>query len=153
GAERERPGLAAGGGRVAAMPVPPPILLGAALPVLAWVVVLWIAARGSERAAVRLAAFSWGVVVAPALAMAANDALLARAPVLTPVVFAPVVEETAKAIALVLLLRVPRAGARVGIVLGALAGFGFSLTENVGYLTLAALADGASGIWRGIWLR
>jgi RsiW-degrading membrane proteinase PrsW (M82 family) len=132
---------------------PPEMLLGAAIPVVGYVVLLWLAWRGPERATVRLAAFAWGVLAAPAIAVHANDLLLARAPDLTPVLFAPLVEEIAKAAALALLLVVPNGGIRTGIGLGALAGLGFSLTENIGYLTLAALQDGTTGMWRAIWLR
>lgn len=132
---------------------PPEMVLGAALPVVAYVVLLWLAWRGPERPTVRLAAFAWGVFAAPAIAVRANDLLLARAPDLTPVLLAPLVEEIAKAAALALLLLVPHGGMRTGILLGALAGLGFSLTENIGYLTLAALQDGPTGMWRAIWLR
>jgi len=132
---------------------PPEMLLGAALPVAAYVVLLWSAWRGPERATVRLAAFVWGVVAAPKIAVHVDDLLLARAPDLTPVLLAPLVEEIAKAAALGLLLLVPNGGVRTGILLGALVGLGFSLTENIGYLTLAALQDGSTGMWRAIWLR
>jgi RsiW-degrading membrane proteinase PrsW (M82 family) len=135
------------------MAAPPPILLGATIPVLGYVVLLCLMRRGCDRSTLLLAAFTWGVVVAPALSLHVDDALLARAPDLTPVLLAPLVEEVAKAAALALLFLVPAGGVRTGMALGGLVGLGFTLTENVGYLTLAALQDGSAGIWRAIWLR
>lgn len=134
---------------------PPFILLGAALPVAGFTaLLLWIARGWHERHRRLLVAFLWGVLVAPALSAYANDLLLARAPVLTPVLLAPLVEELAKAAVLgLLLLSSADDGIRTGLVCGALTGLGFSLTENVGYLTLAAIQDGPGGVWRAIWLR
>jgi RsiW-degrading membrane proteinase PrsW (M82 family) len=129
----------------------PLILLGAALPVVGFAaLVLW---RVHAWRPLLLVAFVWGAFAAPVLAVHANDALLVRAPVLTPVVLAPLVEEVAKALVLGLLFVVADGGVRSGIACGALAGLGFSLTENVGYLTLAAVQDGPAGVWRAIWLR
>ncbi len=132
---------------------PPLIWLGASLPVLGYVALLWCTCRGPERSTLRLAAFTWGMVAAPALSMHVNDALLARVPDLTPVLLAPLVEEVAKGAAIALLFLVPNGGVRTGVILGGLSGLGFSLTENVGYLTIAALQDGSAGVWRAIWLR
>jgi len=132
---------------------PPLIWLGASLPVLGYVALLWFLCRGTEPSTLRLAAFAWGVVAAPALSMHANNALYARAPDLTPVLLAPAVEEVAKAAAIALLFLVPDGGARSGVILGGLAGLGFSLTENVGYLMIAAVQDGSTGLWRAIWVR
>ena len=129
----------------------PLILLGATLPVVGFVgLVLW---RVRAWRLLLLVAFVWGAVAAPALSLYANHALLARAPTLTPILLAPLVEEMAKAAVLGLLFLVRDGGVRSGIACGALAGLGFSLTENVGYLTLAALQDGPAGVWRAIWLR
>ena len=132
---------------------PPLIWLGVSLPVVGYVALLWLLWRGSESFTLRLAAFAWGAIAAPALSMHANDALYARAPDLTPVLFAPFVEETVKAAAIALLFFVADGGVRSGVMLGGLAGLGFSMAENVGYLMMAAVQDGPAGVWRAIWLR
>jgi len=69
---------------------------------------------------------------------------------------APVVEEAAKCAALLVLFflwRSRAANARDGIVCGALVGLGFAATENVLYLSLAALQGGPVGLARGVYLR
>jgi RsiW-degrading membrane proteinase PrsW (M82 family) len=130
---------------------PPLILLGATLPVVGFVaLVLWQVRAWRP---LLLVTFVWGAVAAPVLSLHANHALLAHAPALTPILLAPLVEEMAKAAVLGLLFLARDGGVRTGIACGALAGLGFSLTENVGYLTLAALQDGQAGVWRAIWLR
>ena len=91
-----------------------------------------------------------------------NDTLLAwagsnaRNGNLVPVGLGPVVEEGAKAAALIVVLLLARDELRSpldGIVYGALVGIGFAMTENFSYLTLAALQGGSAGRWRGVYLR
>jgi hypothetical protein len=45
------------------------------------------------------------------------------------------------------------AGLVDGIVCGALVGLGFTMTENVRYLTLAALQSGPAGLDQALWVR
>jgi RsiW-degrading membrane proteinase PrsW (M82 family) len=69
---------------------------------------------------------------------------------------APVVEEAAKATALLLVLALrPDALDDVagGLLVGAFAGLGFALSENLGYFTLAAVQGGPSGLLRATWVR
>lgn len=109
-----------------------------------------------------LATFLWGAVVAACLSAQVNDTLLAwagsnaRNGNLVPVGLGPVVEEGAKAAALIVVLLLARDELRSpldGIVYGALVGIGFAMTENFSYLTLAALQGGPAGLWRGVYLR
>lgn len=69
---------------------------------------------------------------------------------------APVVEEVAKAAALVCLIFFARDlldGALDGIVYGALIGVGFAFTENVIYLTFAVLQGGPAGLLQAVYIR
>lgn len=112
-----------------------------------------------------LAAFLWGAVAAPALAVTLNGAVRDwlgaatdpdRAARLTAALAAPAVEELAKAAALAALALVWRhdlRGVRDGIVFGALIGLGFTMAENLYYFALAAVARGAGGLAESIWLR
>jgi hypothetical protein len=79
-----------------------------------------------------------------------------RARLLTPVLAAPIIEEIAKAIALFILSLFWHEefdNVIDGIVYGALVGVGFSMTENLGYFTLAAVQGGISGLVQSIYLR
>ena len=107
----------------------------------------------------------WGALGAAFLASAMNDALSvwvdavageegARA--FVPALGGPIVEEVTKAAGLVaILLLAPGALAGLvdGIVCGALVGLGFTMTENIRYLTLAALQGGSAGLDRALWVR
>src|SRR5262249_39588915 len=102
----------------------------------------------------------WGAIVASFVSAQMNDALLVRVGSpggdLVPVLLAPLVEEGAKAAALVAVLVLARDavhGPLDGIVYGALVGIGFAMTENFSYLTLAALQGGPAGLLRGVYLR
>ncbi|MFN8545215.1 MAG: PrsW family glutamic-type intramembrane protease [Candidatus Binatia bacterium] len=138
---------------------PVAILVCAALPAAGWtVVVLACAGRGPWGA--RAAVFLWGAVVATRMATGANDALGAWvgggwARTVVPVVVGPVVEEIAKGAALVVVFALwpGMLGVREGIACGALVGVGFAMTENLGYLMLAAVQGGAEGLQRGVWVR
>ncbi|HSP98556.1 MAG TPA: PrsW family glutamic-type intramembrane protease [Candidatus Dormibacteraeota bacterium] len=112
-----------------------------------------------------LGAFLWGLVVAPAAALALNELVrawlgdltsAAEATHLTGAFAAPALEEIAKATALALLAVVWRRelrGAVDGIVFGALIGIGFTMAENLYYFALAALAGGSAGLAESIYLR
>ncbi|ONK13344.1 PrsW family intramembrane metalloprotease [Streptomyces sp. MP131-18] len=106
-------------------------------------------------------AFGWGACAATLFALLANGLLVelltdetaslrtSQADRLELTVIAPVVEETAKAAAVLLLfLHRPRAfhGVLSGIVAGGLAGVGFAFTENVVYLANAVARDQLEGV-------
>ncbi len=145
---------------------PPPVVLIGVAAAVAWTVVVRVLdRRRREPLRVTLATFFWGAIMAACASVQLNDALLAwtgtsgaaaQHPDLVPVLLAPVVEEGAKAAALVLVLVLAREevhGALDGMVYGALVGIGFAMTENFSYLTLAALQGGPAGLLRGIYLR
>jgi RsiW-degrading membrane proteinase PrsW (M82 family) len=110
-------------------------------------------------------AFAWGAIVASTVAAALNDVAGSRLPAilgadharaLVPTLVGPAVEELAKMIGLLAVVATVGStlgGAREGIVLGALVGFGFAATENVGYYTLAAVQGGYEGLGRALYLR
>lgn len=112
-----------------------------------------------------LAAFLWGAVVAPAVALALNEAVrtwigdltgAAEAARLTGRFAAPALEEVAKGAALAILALVWRRdlrGVADGIVFGALVGIGFTMAENLYYFALAALAGGSAGLAESVYLR
>ena len=120
-------------------------ILGALIPTAAYVLLLWWIDRYEKEPVGLLAvAFLWGagpaallsIVLEVALAVPVSalgpDSLLGR--LLSASVGAPIIEETAKGIALIfLLLVVPKAfdGMLDGIVFGAMIGFGFAMTEDI----------------------
>ncbi len=123
------------------------ILLAAAFgPVVLWALVVALAARRLSRA-LMAAAFLWGALVAAPV----SEHVTARWQ-LDPVATAPVVEETLKAAPLVL-LAVFRMRALDLLVYGIFSGLGFSATENVQYMTLAAVQGGGAGLARAVYLR
>ncbi len=140
------------------------VVAGAVLPALILALLTGLLDRdhATSRAA-RWAAFVWGAAVATFLASRTNDLLLAsmpglvgaeRARWLTPALLAPLVEETAKATGLVLLVMAGRLhDLRQGLVYGALLGLGFTMTENLGYLTIAVLQGGDAGLARSVYTR
>jgi RsiW-degrading membrane proteinase PrsW (M82 family) len=142
---------------------PPPIIAIGATAAVCWTsLARLLDTRRRQPLRVILASFLWGAVVAACLSAQVNDALLAwvgsdaRNGNLVPVVLGPVVEEGAKAAALIVVLVLARDELRSpldGIVYGALIGIGFAMTENFSYLTLAALQGGPAGLWRGVYLR
>ena len=120
-------------------------ILGALIPTTAYVLLLWWIDR-YEKEPVRLlaVAFLWGAIPAailstileiafalPVSALGA-ESLLSR--LLSASVGAPIIEESAKGIALIfLLLAIPKTfdGVLDGIVFGAMIGFGFAMTEDI----------------------
>jgi RsiW-degrading membrane proteinase PrsW (M82 family) len=108
--------------------------------------ILWLDRHEKEPATALLVAFFWGAIVAVAFAAIFNQvgAMIiyqalgeVAASVLTLSVVAPVVEETAKGMALLLLffwMRHEFNNVVDGIAYGALIGLGFAMSENVLYL-------------------
>jgi RsiW-degrading membrane proteinase PrsW (M82 family) len=146
--------------------VPALIVGAAALPALLFA---WLIARidraHPEPFLAKLGAVAGGAVLAAWLSHTVNGWLLEWAGTLTRAANArplaggfgaPVVEEIAKGLALVLLVGL---GWRLlddtldGIVYGALVGIGFAFTENVVYLTFAMLQGGQDGLLRAVYVR
>jgi RsiW-degrading membrane proteinase PrsW (M82 family) len=133
--------------------------LAAAMPVPLYTsVILWLDRHEREPSWLLATAFAWGAIVASALAAVLNTvlevllliplgpewALLLAAPVV-----APLVEESAKGAALLLIawrLRHEFDNAVDGIVYGGLIGLGFAMTENILYFGRAYLAGGLPGV-------
>ncbi len=139
------------------------VVLGAAAPALAYTgLLLWMDRGEREPRRLLLATFLWGAVVAAGLSLLMDDWMTAVlttwrgeewASLAAPVLVAPLVEESAKGLALVALVLLARGqfnGLVDGVVYGGLVGMGFSLTENVRYLTLAILQG---SLWRAIYVR
>lgn len=106
-----------------------------------------------------LAAFGWGAVAAILLALVleilTGSVLYAAigdqnaADILTLAIGAPLIEETTKGIALLLLLWLFRSefdNVLDGLIYGALIGLGFAMTENILYLGAEYLDDGAKAL-------
>jgi len=102
--------------------------------------------------------FLWGATAATLIALIVNTATLIAlrvainedtADFLTAAVGAPIVEELAKGMVLLVLLRMRRRdldGPVDGIVYGGLVGLGFAMTENVLYYAGAAVENGVEGV-------
>ncbi len=149
--------------RVAGTPLA--IILAALGPAVVYAVLLTVLVRRAARPLSLLAAaFLWGAVPAALAASTVNTLLQAwmagtssaADASVVPRLGAPIVEELAKGTALAALVLVwPRQIARPGdgAVYGALVGLGFAVSENLLYLTMAALQDGYAGLLRGTFLR
>jgi protease PrsW len=141
------------------------IVVGSATPAALLAAAILFAQRGSGRSAASLAfATAWGATVAAWLSTMGNErsrswidaASAGDDRFWTAVVAAPLIEEAAKAAGLLLLVAFLARGlrdARDGIVLGALVGIGFVLTENFLYLGIAMLQGGEAGLLRALFLR
>jgi RsiW-degrading membrane proteinase PrsW (M82 family) len=151
---------------------PPAMLALAVLPALGAALLVVVADRWRARPAAEpepwtalIASVAWGAAVAAALAATLNALFgdwlagtvgASEGRALAPVVVGPLVEEVAKAAALVVLLLVWRdhvGGVWDGIVYGALVGIGFAMAENVEYFTLAAVQGGPEGLRRSLYTR
>src|SRR5215211_1977601 len=131
---------------------PTALLLTSALAALSFPVLImicfWLDRYEPEPARYRIAALSWGGVVAVAVSLVAEQALFALPGTDTFVetaIIAPVVEEFGKGLFLVfvlLLRRYQMHGILDGIVYAALVGIGFAFVEDVAYY-LSALDEGA----------
>jgi RsiW-degrading membrane proteinase PrsW (M82 family) len=144
--------------------VPNPVALGlaaaaAVMPVPTFVlVVLSLDRYEREPWQVLLAAFLWGALVATLFSAIANDVSNAIISVfvgdaigdfVTASFVAPVVEETAKGLALLVLLVVLRSefdDLLDGIVYGSMVGIGFAMTENILYFGRIYQEDGLAGL-------
>jgi protease PrsW len=140
---------------------PIPFLLGfamATIPVPLYVMlVLWIDRYESEPLWMLATAFLWGALVAAFFSFLLNTtvgvivALLSdnvnTGEVFSTVISAPIVEETAKAIILIVFFiwcRDEFDGVIDGIVYASLVGLGFAMTENVLYYGKAAMTSGST---------
>lgn len=151
--------------------VPNPVALGiaaiaAVLPVpLYTFLVLQLDRYEHEPWQILVAAFLWGALVATFIAAISNDVIGAivtamvgepLGDVLTSSAVAPIVEETAKGFALLLLYWIIRHefdNVLDGIVYGSLVGIGFAMTENVLYFGRMYLQHGLEGVGVLFYLR
>ena len=160
-----------GMGLLLVVAVPNPVVLGIAafaallpVPMLAFLV-LQLDRYEKEPWQVLLAAFLWGAVVATFIAAISNDLIGAIVSLivgnelgglLTTSVVAPIVEETAKGTALLLLyviLRHEFDNVLDGIVYGSLVGIGFAMTENILYFGRIMQENGLIGLGVLFYLR
>jgi len=134
-------------------------LLAAAVPVLFYVALIyWVDRYEKEPWWLLATAFLWGAIPAALLALLFNTALsLPLYALLNPGpaelvaggFFAPIIEEIAKGIILVLIFFLWRQeldSPLDGLIYGALVGMGFAMVENVLYYQ-AALAEGGQAAW------
>lgn len=147
-------GLVAGAALLAAQS-PWQILLPAAVPAAVAIALLRRVARPASRGVPLAVAVLWGLVAAPPLAVGVNE-LIDLPPGWRSALVGPLVEELGKAAGLLLVARCWRGalrGAGDGIVLGALAGVGFTAAENLHYFALAAVGGGEAGLVESAYLR
>jgi protease PrsW len=131
-------------------------MIAATLPVPVYVgLALWIDRYESEPLWMLATAFFWGALVAVFIAFLFNTASSVMVAVVTEseatgeafgaVISAPLVEESAKAIILLIFFFAKRDefdGVVDGIVYAAMVGLGFAMTENIQYYGRAAFAEG-----------
>lgn len=136
-------------------------VLGAVIPAAIYVVFLWWLDRYEKEPFWLLAfAFLWGAIPANVFALIINTALGIPLYVVagkelgrlgTASLVAPVVEESVKGLALlilVLLFRKEFDNVLDGIIYGGMIGFGFAMTEDFDYFVRGY----ASGGWEGMWV-
>ena len=132
-------------------------LSAAILPtVLYGALIIWLDRNDPESWEMRGLTFFWGAVIAIFFALFLNTAAwsfftLASDPdtgsILTAVAVAPFVEESAKGLLVLLVLWFTRRhidGVLDGMLIGALVGLGFAMTENITYFGIA-YGDGGAG--------
>ncbi|MDP9221109.1 MAG: PrsW family intramembrane metalloprotease, partial [Actinomycetota bacterium] len=135
------------------------VLVGVALAAMPVFVVvpsiLWLDRFEAEPTALLLFAFGWGAVVATLVAALVNSTSIAGLKAsggdvtTAAVVIAPLVEETCKGLAVLLVFLYRRRefdGVVDGIVYAGMAGIGFAFTENVLYLGRALADSGTTGL-------
>lgn len=136
------------------------IAVGAAnLPTIAYgALIAWLDRAEPESWELRILTFLWGAVVAVFIALILNStaysifALLTDADtgaILTAVISAPLVEESAKGLLVLLVLWIARRNIDSmldGLVLGATVGLGFAMTENIMYFGTAYRDGGAEAV-------
>jgi RsiW-degrading membrane proteinase PrsW (M82 family) len=120
--------------------------------------ILWLDRHEKEPALLLAAAFFWGAIVAPLVSLLLNTgAAVVIYSILGPQwatalgasMVAPIVEETSKGFALLLLFFLARHefnNVVDGIVYGGLVGLGFAMTENILYFARAHAAGGLAGV-------
>jgi RsiW-degrading membrane proteinase PrsW (M82 family) len=120
--------------------------------------ILWLDRFEKEPAWLLFGAFFWGAVVAVIISFILNTGMsllfaMSLGPqwahVLTPPLVAPVVEETSKGLAVLLIFRFMRHefnNVTDGIIYGGLVGLGFAMTENVLYFGRAFAGGGLVGV-------
>jgi RsiW-degrading membrane proteinase PrsW (M82 family) len=123
--------------------------------VLYGTLVVWLDRTEPESWELLGLAFLWGAVVAVFLALIFNSAAWSiftlasdsdTGDILTAVIAAPLVEESAKGLFVLLVLVFKRRsidGVLDGLVLGALVGLGFAMTENITYFGVTYRENGA----------
>ena len=135
-------------------------MVSATVPVpLYLVLVLWIDRYEAEPAWMLATAFFWGALVAVFLAFLLNTASDIAVQLMTnsvragrtfaAVISAPIVEESAKALILVIFFFWKKDefdGVIDGIVYAAMAGLGFAMTENIQYYGKAVMEAGGGGL-------
>lgn len=134
-------------------------VVAAGAPAAAWSALVWWCDRYErEPLALGIGAFLWGALPAVVLSFAVESMLGVPTTIVGSALaediyvssgIAPVVEELAKGIGLLLILLVWRVefdNLLDGILYGALVGFGFGVTENVLYF-MGALLEGGWGSW------
>jgi protease PrsW len=133
-------------------------VLATLIPTIAYIKILrWFDRYEKTTRTLALTAFFWGIMPAIVLALVGYD--LARVPfnifhlttndLIESTVFAPLTEEPAKAVILFVIfwaIRRDYEGPIEGIIYGAMAGYGFALTENVMYFIIAWMNRGW-GAW------
>ena len=131
----------------------------AVLPTIAYAALLfWLDRTEPESWDLRILAFLWGAVVAVFIALILNTTAWSifsiltdsdTGSILTAVISAPLVEESAKGTLVLLVLWFTRRNIDSmldGLVLGALVGLGFAMTENIMYFGSAYSSGGAEAL-------
>jgi RsiW-degrading membrane proteinase PrsW (M82 family) len=140
------------------------IIVASAAPAL---VAAWLASRALTEprdTGLMVIAFTAGAVLATFISSGWNTYFMSwftaiagesNARIVTSSLGAPVLEEIAKALALLAVVLVWRwpTHAIEGAVCGALIGIGFAMTENLSYLSFAMLQGGMPGLAQGVYLR
>ncbi len=136
-------------------------ILAAAVPVALYVMLIYWADRYEKEPWWLLAAaFLWGAIPAALLALLFNTVLSlpfyllldsGPAELVSGGLIAPIIEETAKALVLFLILFLWRHeldSPLDGLIYGAMVGMGFAMVENVLYY-VTAFQDGGQAVWNG----
>lgn len=134
-------------------------IVASVLPTAAYVaLIVWLDRNEPESWELRGLALFWGAVIAVFIALFFNTttfSLLALATnedtssILTAVIAAPLIEESAKGLLVLIVLIATRKhidGMLDGMLLGALVGLGFAMTENILYFGQAYWDGGASSV-------
>ena len=121
-------------------------------------VILWLDRTEPESWDLRILTFLWGAVVAVFIALILNTTAetifslkygSTSSDILTATIAAPLIEESAKGLLVLLVLWFTRKnidGPLDGMVLGALVGLGFAMTENILYFGTAYREGGAAAV-------